>query len=73
MNKLTVGILKKRIVRAIKSGNNKSHNIIEACDAELWYSNFCKAIAELQVEGKVIYKSGLGYAEFNLQMQQNSD
>lgn len=61
MNKLTVGILKKRIVKAIKSGNNNSRCIIEACEAELWYKDFCKAIAELQIEGKVTYKSGLGY------------
>ena len=61
MNVLEVQTLKKRIVKAIKAGNNETRYIIEFCEAELWYYNFCKAIAELQQEGIVIYKNGLGY------------
>lgn len=58
---LSVEILKNRIVKAIKAGNNETKYIIESCKAELFYYNFCEAIAELQSEGTVIYKSGLGY------------
>lgn len=58
---LSVETLKKRIVRAIKAGNNETEYIIESCKAELFYWNFCKAIAELQCEGVVVFKTGLGY------------
>ena len=58
---LDVETLKKRIVKAIKAGNNETRYIIEACKAEFSYYNFCQSIAELQQEGTVIYKSGLGY------------
>ena len=58
---LSVETLKKRIVRAIKAGNNEIKYIIESCKAELDYYNFCEAIAELQCEGVVVFKPGLGY------------
>lgn len=58
---LSVVTLKSRIIKAIKAGNNHTKYIIESCGAELSYFNFCKAIAELQYEDKVIYKEGLGY------------
>ena len=58
---LSVETLKKRIVRAIKSGNNEIRYIIESCKAEFFYWNFCKAIEELQCEGAVVFKPGLGY------------
>ena len=58
---LSVETLKSRILKAIKAGNNETKYIIESCGAELFYCNFCKALAELQCEDKVIYKEGLGY------------
>ena len=58
---LSVETLKKRIVRAIKAGNNETRYIIESCKAELDYWNFCKAMAELQSEGVVVFKTDLGY------------
>ena len=58
---LSVETLKKRIVRAIKAGNNETRYIIESCKAELFYWNFCEAMAELQCEGVVVFKPGLGY------------
>lgn len=61
MKELSVKTLKERIVKAIKAGNYKTQPIIEHCNAELYYRNFCKAIAELQCEGVVTYKSGDGY------------
>ena len=61
MKVLDVQTLKRRIVKAIKAGNNDTQYIIESCKAELFYYNFCTAISELQHEGTVIYKTGLGY------------
>lgn len=61
MKELSVKTLKQRIVKAIKAGNYKTQPIIEHCKAEFNYMNFCHAIAELQIEGVVIYKSGEGY------------
>ena len=58
---LSVETLKKRIVRAIKAGNNETRYILESCKAELDYWNFCKAIEELQCEGVVVFKPELGY------------
>lgn len=51
---MTVYELKKRILQAIKAGNHHTTEIITACNAELYYKNFCLAIAELQIEGHVI-------------------
>ena len=58
--KSTTALLKS-IVKAIKAGNHETRYIVEACKAELSYYNFCQALALLQQEGKIIYKSGLGY------------
>ena len=58
---LSVETLKKRIVRAIKAGNHETRYIIESCKAEFFYRNFCSSIAELQCEGLVVFKPGLGY------------
>lgn len=58
---LSVETLKKRIVRAIKAGNNETKYILESCKAEFFYYNYCEAIAELQCEGVVVFKPGLGY------------
>lgn len=58
---LSVETLKKRIVRAIKAGNNETKYILESCKAEFFYYNYCGAIAELQCEGVVVFKPGLGY------------
>lgn len=60
MKELDVNTLKKRIVKAIKSGNNETKYIIEACKAEIWYYNWCKAMYELQKEGIVVCND-LGY------------
>lgn len=57
MKVLSVETLKRRILKGIKGGNHKTQYIIEYCKAELFYSNFCKAIAELQCEGVIEYKS----------------
>ena len=58
---LSVEILKKRIVKAIKAGNNETKYIIDSCKAEFFYYNFCDAIEELQCEGVVVFKPELGY------------
>lgn len=58
---LSVETLKNRIVKAIKAGNHETRYIIESCDAELSYYNFCEAIADLQSAGTVVLKPGLGY------------
>lgn len=55
IKELSVECLKKRIIRAIKHGNTETRYIIEACKAEFSYYNFCKALAELQTEGVVIF------------------
>ena len=54
--KTSVETLKKRIVRAIKAGNHETRYIIESCKAD--YRTYCEAIAELQCEGVVVFKTG---------------
>lgn len=61
METLNFETLKRRIIKAIKSGNNKTTFIIEACNAEMFYSDFCKALAELQIEGKIKHEPNVGY------------
>ena len=56
----TYNSLKKEVFNAIKKGNNTTRMIIAYCDAELRYREFCKALAELQIEGKIIYNAN-GY------------
>lgn len=61
MKKLSVEILKKLILEAINAGYHHTGDIIQVCEAEVSYHNFCQAIAELQSEGVVFYKKKLGY------------
>lgn len=35
--------------------------IIKAIKAEMFYGDFCKALAELQIEGKIKHEPGVGY------------
>lgn len=61
METLNFETIKRRIIKAIKAGNNKTTFIIEACNAEMFYSDFCKALAELQIEGKIKHEPNVGY------------
>ena len=61
METLNFETLKRRIIKVIKAGNNKTTFIIEACNAEMFYSDFCKALAELQIEGKIKHEPNVGY------------
>lgn len=61
METLNFETLKRGIIKAIKAGNNKTTFIIEACKAEMFYRDFCKALAELQIEGKIKHEPGVGY------------
>lgn len=46
--------MKAKILKAIRGGNHKTREIIANIGAELKYREFCKAMAELLSEGKVI-------------------
>lgn len=50
--------MKRKILKAIKNGNHLTMEIISAIGAELQYIEFGKAIAELQLDGKVVYNNG---------------
>lgn len=50
--------MKRKILKAIKNGNHTTLNIVAAIGAELQYNEFSKAIAELQIDGKVVYNNG---------------
>ena len=61
MKKLSVEILKKLILEAINAGYHHTGDIIQVCEAEISYHNFCQAIAGLK---PVIIEDngcGLGY------------
>ncbi len=58
---MTVKELARRIPDAIKAGKHHTSEIMEACDAELFYREFCLAIAALQQAGIVVYKYRQGY------------
>ena len=59
--RLTDEQVRKRILRAIKKGNNEPKYIIEACKLELDYFQYCKVIADLLSDGLIICKKDLGY------------
>ena len=47
--------LEKAILKAIGSGLKKSKEIIPYVGCECDYNKFCEAIANLEIEGKIVY------------------
>lgn len=54
---MTVETLKKSIVEAIKAEHHDTKSMIEYCKAEEHYVDFCHALAKLECENVVVYKS----------------
>lgn len=54
---ITIETLKKSIVEAIKAGHHNTSGIIEYCEAEGYYVDFCFALEKLECERVVVYKS----------------
>lgn len=52
--------LEKSILKAIGSGLKKSKDIMSYVGCECDYNKFCEAIANLSIEGKIVYGAG-GY------------
>lgn len=47
--------LEKSILKAIGSGLKKSKDIMSYVGCEFEYEKFCEAIANLSIEGKIVY------------------
>ena len=63
MKKLSVEILKKLILEAINAGYHHTGDIIQVCEAEISYHNFCQAIAGLKpviIEDNITYRLRFG-------------
>ena len=50
---------KNKVLSAIKAGKRTAQDIVPECD--MVYSDFCKVLSELLVEGKVKYDPSKGY------------
>ena len=63
MKKLSVVILKKLFLEAINAGYHHTGDIIQVCEAEISYHNFCQAIAGLKpviIEDNITYRLRFG-------------
>ena len=50
---------KNKVLSAIKAGKRTAQDIVPECD--MMYSDFCRVLSELLVEGKVKYDPSKGY------------